>query len=64
MSAWSYATCLRCCGVWAVMLWTTLTVVDAADTSEVLGDRYMAEGRYRLAVQAFEQAVRCQPESP
>ena len=52
-----------CCGAWAVMLWAPLAVVDADDTSEALGDRYMAEGRYRLAVQAFEQAVQRQPKS-
>ena len=54
-------TRLGCCGAWAAMLWATLAVVDAADTSEALGDRYMAEGRYRLAAQAFEQAVHLSP---
>ena len=40
---------LGCCGAWAV-----LAVVDAADTSEALGDRYLLARRILATAQQQE----------
>ena len=45
---------LGCCGAWAAMLWATLAVVDAADTSEALGDRYLLARRILATAQQQE----------
>jgi Flp pilus assembly protein TadD len=37
--------------------------VAMADTSEALADRLLAQGRYRVAVWAFEAVARRQPDS-